>query len=110
MYLRVLQEWFKFVDHEKVLREGLEAQLAALAGEAAQLKLHSVAQVAGLRSELNAELSAIYQVGGPWVGRGLTSQHSHTACTSTNQRWYGPLPSSCSQQRHGARRIRRMHL
>lgn len=43
--LRTKQEWFKFVDHEKLLREGLENDLVALADEAQELKLQTIQQV-----------------------------------------------------------------
>ncbi|KAG2432703.1 hypothetical protein HYH02_006686 [Chlamydomonas schloesseri] len=52
-------EWFKFVDHEKVLREGLEADLAALLEEMAQLKLNTISQVEFLRVYMNEEITAL---------------------------------------------------
>ncbi len=47
----VVQEWFKFVDHEKVLREGLERDLAGMMGELAELKLNTIAQVRGVKGQ-----------------------------------------------------------
>ncbi|KAG2500477.1 hypothetical protein HYH03_002042 [Edaphochlamys debaryana] len=52
-------EWFKFVDHEKVLREGLEADLAALLEETQELKLNTINQVEFLRVHMNEELALL---------------------------------------------------
>ncbi|KXZ45499.1 hypothetical protein GPECTOR_54g241 [Gonium pectorale] len=52
-------EWFKFVDHEKLLRQGLETELAALVEEIAQLKLNTISQVEFLRVHMNEELAAL---------------------------------------------------
>lgn len=48
-----LQEWFKFVDTEKVLRQQLEVDLATLADEAAELRLGTIGQVCAAGSSLS---------------------------------------------------------
>lgn len=62
-----VQEWFKFVDHEKVLREGLERDLAGMMGELAELKLNTIAQVRRL-VEKRGKARRATTVQGSWKG------------------------------------------
>ncbi|GFR41539.1 hypothetical protein Agub_g2252 [Astrephomene gubernaculifera] len=52
-------EWLKFVDNEKMLRQGLEANLEALQEEMAQLKVNTIRQVEYLRLQMSEEMAAL---------------------------------------------------
>ncbi|GIM13152.1 hypothetical protein Vretimale_16342, partial [Volvox reticuliferus] len=56
----LITEWFKFVDHEKLLREGLEADLAVMADETRELKIKTIQQVEYLRMQINEEMTSLF--------------------------------------------------